>query len=90
MGPSFTLAARTSAYAKSLKSLAAFALLAACGSCSSNETVPAPSTPTDDTGLSTQSVEWVSFHTEVPLAPGDFHPLASGPLRRRRPEPASS
>ena len=78
MGPSFSLAARTSTCAKSLKSLAALALLAACGSCSSNESVPAPSTSTDQTGQSTQSVEWVSFHTEVPLAPSAFHSLASG------------
>jgi hypothetical protein len=28
--------------------------------------------------LDTESVEWVSYQTEVPFAPGDFHALASG------------
>jgi hypothetical protein len=30
------------------------------------------------TGLSTQSVEWVSYHSEVPFAETDFHGLAAG------------
>ena len=29
-------------------------------------------------GRSVQPTEWVGFHTEVPLVPGDFQPLASG------------
>jgi hypothetical protein len=28
--------------------------------------------------LDTRSVEWVSYHTEVPFAPADFHGLAAG------------
>lgn len=32
----------------------------------------------DSTGESTESVEWVSFHLEVPFAATDFHPLVAG------------
>jgi hypothetical protein len=35
-------------------------------------------TTTDVDPLDTQSVEWVSYQTEVPFAAGDFHALASG------------
>ena len=34
--------------------------------------------PTTSTGQSTQSMEWVGFHAEVPWAPADFHGLVSG------------
>jgi hypothetical protein len=34
--------------------------------------------PTTSTGQSTQSMEWVGFHAEVPWAAGDFHALVSG------------
>ena len=48
------------------------------GACT-NGTSSTPSTiQTDSTGNSTESVEWVSFHTEVPFAATDFHALASG------------
>jgi hypothetical protein len=36
------------------------------------------STGLDPTGESTESVEWVSFHTVVPFNASDFHDLASG------------
>jgi hypothetical protein len=64
-------------------SLAALAMLAPA--CSTNQpdqvtpdkmVCPAPSTTAD--ALGTESVEWVSFHTEVPFAAGDFHALVSG------------
>ena len=34
--------------------------------------------PTSNTGQSTQSMEWVGYHTEVPWAANDFHALISG------------
>jgi hypothetical protein len=46
-------------------------------SCTNGNSGPS-SAPMDSTGQSTASVEWVSFHTEVPFAAGDFHALASG------------
>jgi hypothetical protein len=35
-------------------------------------------TGTDSTGQSTESVEWVSFHTEIPFQASDFHALVAG------------
>jgi len=35
-------------------------------------------TPVSSTGQSTQSMEWVGFHAEVPWAATDFHGLVSG------------
>jgi hypothetical protein len=34
--------------------------------------------PDAATNTSTQSSEWVGYHSEVALKPGDFHPLAAG------------
>ena len=34
--------------------------------------------PVSNTGQSTQSMEWVGFHTEVPWAATDFHALVAG------------
>jgi len=55
-------------------------------SCSPNPPAPAqvitsdplvcPTSSAD--ALDNKSVEWVSYHTEVPFAPGDFHALVSG------------
>jgi hypothetical protein len=70
----------------------AIVILSACGSCSSNghNSDPGPSTSTmttppttpsvntDSTGESTQSVEWVSYHSVLPFAPSDLTALASG------------
>jgi hypothetical protein len=56
-------------------------VLALCSCSNDGSSLPSSSAGATDvapTGLSTQSVEWVSFHTEVPFAQGDFHSLASG------------
>jgi hypothetical protein len=45
--------------------------------CHATQTVTAP-TGVDSTGESTESVEWVSFHTVIPFQASDFHALASG------------
>jgi hypothetical protein len=42
-----------------------------------NDPLVCPSTKSQDP-LDSESVEWVSYHTEVPFAPGDFHALVSG------------
>jgi hypothetical protein len=42
----------------------------------SSDPLVCPTTTADP--LDTESVEWVSYQTEVPFAPGDFHALASG------------
>jgi hypothetical protein len=52
-------------------------LVGILGSCTNGSSTPS-NPPMDSTGQSTESVEWVSFHTEVPFAAGDFHALASG------------
>ena len=60
------------------------AVAVACSSTSSTNDGPTgtvnadASTGVDPTGESTQSVEWVSFHTEVPFAASAFDPLISG------------
>ena len=41
-------------------------------------TSPGTAPGTDSTGESTESVEWVSFHTEIPFKSGDFHALIAG------------
>jgi hypothetical protein len=54
------------------------------GSCSTNDTPrtvtsdPLSCPVTADDPLATQSVEWVSFHTEVPFVAKNFHDLVSG------------
>jgi hypothetical protein len=64
--------------------LVSLSLAAAILSCKGSSTTEAPApcattpTGTDSTGQSTKSVEWVGYHTEVPLADGDVHALASG------------
>jgi hypothetical protein len=57
--------------------------LAACSNSGSVVSGPSSgsgsgSSDTAPTGLSTQSVEWVSYHQEITFAEGDFHSLASG------------
>ncbi|HTQ46680.1 MAG TPA: hypothetical protein VMI75_28195 [Polyangiaceae bacterium] len=52
--------------------------LCACGNASGGSNTPANAQDIGATGLSTQSVEWVSYHSEVPFAEGDFHALAAG------------
>jgi hypothetical protein len=65
--------------------VAFFATFIALGaSCSPNgPSQPVTSDPlvcptTSADALDTKSVEWVSYHTEVPFAPGDFHALVAG------------
>lgn len=54
--------------------------LLAIAACSTKDTAAttAPCTTPDAGGVSVQPLEWVGYHTEVPLVPGDFHALASG------------
>jgi hypothetical protein len=61
------------------------ALIALSAGCSTNQPDQTVSSDklvcpavTDTNPLDTQSVEWVSFHTEVPFAASDFHALVSG------------
>ncbi|GAC1364470.1 MAG: hypothetical protein NVSMB47_16050 [Polyangiales bacterium] len=54
----------------------AVAVLSCKGSSQSDAPCAAPTT--DKTGNSTQATEWVGYHTEVPIAAADFHPLAAG------------
>ncbi len=57
--------------------LAAFVALAACSAKDSGGSTN--TTPCDTSGgMSVQPLEWVGYHTEVPLNPADFHALASG------------
>ena len=70
------------------KLAAGIAILGASGSCSTGShgsptgpapnPTPSPTTLTDSTGESTQSVEWVSYHSEIPFAAADLQALASG------------
>jgi hypothetical protein len=55
-----------------------FALCACNNGGSSGPPTPAGAAAVASTGQSTQSVEWVAYHTEVPFAQGDFHGLAAG------------
>ncbi|HUJ62759.1 MAG TPA: hypothetical protein VLX92_29860 [Kofleriaceae bacterium] len=55
--------------------LVAIAGLAGCGHSSSDAPPTDASAPPPTTSTSS---EWVGFHEEVPLQPGDFHALASG------------
>jgi hypothetical protein len=48
------------------------------GACSDGAKDADPGVTIDATGQSTQATEWVGLHTEVPLVPEDFHPLAAG------------
>src|SRR5580693_6145916 len=57
---------------------ASIAALCACSSSSQGNPTPASESQVASTGLSTQAVEWVAFHTEVPFAETDFHSLAAG------------
>lgn len=58
--------------------LAALVALAACSAKDSGSNSSAAPCDTTTGGMSVQPLEWVGYHTEVPLNPADFHALASG------------
>ncbi len=70
-------------WTRELRMPVALALIGLGASCSpnakqevTNDPLVCPAQSTDP--LDSDSVEWVSYHTEVPFAPGDFHGLAAG------------